>query len=87
MLKALVISYKKNSKIVFDVSLTDYDAMKLNKKFRSLVDKHGFNFDQKVYSIAGNNMNIKPFKRLIDFKVSTIEGLDYMVSEIEKEIK
>lgn len=87
MLKALVISYKRTNKVVFDVSLVDYDAMKLNRKFRSLVDKRGMDFEQKVYSISGNNMNVKPFKRLIDFTFKEIDSLNYMVSEIEKEIK
>ena len=87
MLKALIISYKKHNRVVFDVSLIDYDAMKLNRKFRSLVDKHGGNFEQKVYAISGNNMKVKPFKRLIDFTFKDISSLDYMVNELEKEIK
>ena len=87
MLKALVISYKKSNKIVFDVSIVDYDAVKLNKKFTALVDKHGFSFDQKVYAVAGHSMKIKHFKRLMDFRVTSVESLDYLVSEIEKEIK
>ena len=87
MLKALVISYKRHNKVIFDVSLIDYDAVKLNRKFRSLVDKRGMDFEQKVYSISGNNMNVKPFKRLIDFTFKEIDSLNYMVLEIEKEIK
>ena len=87
MLKALVISYKRHNKVVFDVSLIDYDAVKLNRKFRYLVDKRGMDFEQKVYSISGSNMNVKPFKRLIDFTFKEIDSLNYMVLEIEKEIK
>ena len=44
-------------------------------------------FEQKVYPISGNNMNVKPFKRLIDFTFKEIDSLNYMVLEIEKEIK
>lgn len=88
MLQALVISYHRHNKVIFDVSLTDYDAVKLNRKFKSLVNKRGqLDFEQNVYPISGNNIKVKPFKRLINFKVTNIDSLNYLVDEIEKEVK
>lgn len=87
-IKALVISFNKTSKVVFDVCLIDHEASKLNDKFNRTLKKRGtVNFEQKHFVISGLNMTIKPFKRLIDFEVTSLDSLSYMVNEIEKEIK
>lgn len=87
-IKALVLSFSKTSKAIFDVCLVDHDPSKLNAKFNKTLNKRGtLNFEQKHFVVSGLNMTIKPFKRLIDFKVTSLDSLSYMVNEIEKEIK
>lgn len=73
--------------VVFDVSLIDYDAQAMNRKFNQLAKKRAvLDFTTQHFAVAGHNLSLKAFKRLVGLK-STNDSLKYLVGEIEKECK
>ncbi len=85
MLKCVYVAMKNN--VVFDVSLIDYDAQVMNRKHKQLVKKRVVvDFTTQHFAVAGNNLSIKAFKRLVGLK-NTNDSLKYLVCEIENECK